>query len=161
MSYWLNPPRVIPPPGPTKGITPLPYFDQDGVHEIYRSWRQVLSEYDGERVLVAEAWTPTVDRTANYVRPDEMHQAFNFQYLGTHWDAAELRSVIDRTLDAMRPVGAPSTWVLSNHDVTRHATRFANEAGERSERPGSPRAPRRGLPRRATPPTTPGRPARS
>jgi alpha-glucosidase len=88
---------------------------------------------------VAEAWTPTVERTANYVRPDELHQAFNFQYLGTHWDAAELRAVIDVSLGAMRPVGAPATWVLSNHDVTRHATRFANppagtqirEAGDR------------------------------
>src|SRR5690606_25405658 len=78
---------------------------------------------------VAEAWTPTVERTANYVRPDELHQAFNFQYLTTHWDAAELREVIDRTLDSMRPVGAPATWVLSNHDVTRHATRFGNPPG--------------------------------
>ncbi|MEI5102547.1 glycoside hydrolase family 13 protein [Streptomyces sp. PmtG] len=107
----------------------MPFFDQDGVHEIYRSWRRVLAEYGDERVLVAEAWTPTVERTALYVRPDELHQAFNFQYLGTHWDAAELRAVIDSSLTAMRPVGAPATWVLSNHDVTRHATRFANPAG--------------------------------
>jgi len=125
----------------------MPFFDQDGVHEIYREWRIVLDEYAGNeegpegpssegrgretggRIFVAEAWTPTIERTANYVRPDELHQAFNFQYLSTHWDAAELRSCIDRTLDAMRPVGAPATWVLSNHDVTRHATRFANESG--------------------------------
>ncbi|MEV8319936.1 glycoside hydrolase family 13 protein [Streptomyces sp. NPDC059900] len=107
----------------------MPFFDQDGVHEIYRSWRKVLTEYAGEKILVAEAWTPTVERAAAYVRPDEMHQAFNFQYLGTHWDAAELREVIDVSLAAMRPVGAPATWVLSNHDVTRHATRFANPAG--------------------------------
>ncbi|MFJ7154609.1 glycoside hydrolase family 13 protein [Streptomyces sp. NPDC101118] len=107
----------------------MPFFDQDGVHEIYRSWRRILDEYEGDRVLVAEAWTPTVERTARYVRPDEMHQAFNFQYLGTHWDGAELREVIDTSLAAMRPVGAPTTWVLSNHDVTRHATRFANPAG--------------------------------
>lgn len=107
----------------------MPFFDQDGVHEIYRSWRTVLDEYSGDRVLVAEAWTPTVERTANYVRPDEMHQAFNFQYLSTAWDAAELRTVIDSSLDAMRPVGAPTTWVLSNHDVTRHATRFGNPPG--------------------------------
>ena len=74
------------------------------------------------------------------MRPDELHQAFNFQYLGTDWDAAALREVIDASLDAMRPVGAPATWVLSNHDVTRHATRFANppagtqirEAGDRA-----------------------------
>ncbi|WP_435272170.1 glycoside hydrolase family 13 protein [Streptomyces parvulus] len=107
----------------------MPFFDQDGVHEIYRQWRRILDEYSGERIFVAEAWTPTVERTANYVRPDELHQAFNFQYLGTHWDAGELRTVIDRTLDAMRPVGAPATWVLSNHDVTRHVTRFANPPG--------------------------------
>ncbi|MFF7676179.1 glycoside hydrolase family 13 protein [Actinacidiphila glaucinigra] len=105
----------------------LPFFDQDGVHEIYRSWRRILDEYQGERIAVAEAWTPTVERTANYVRPDELHQAFNFQYLGTKWDAAELREVIDRSLDAMRPVAAPTTWVLSNHDVVRHATRLSSD----------------------------------
>ncbi|MFF3643240.1 glycoside hydrolase family 13 protein [Streptomyces sp. NPDC002564] len=107
----------------------MPFFDQDGVHAIYRSWRQVLQEYAGDRILVAEAWTPTVERSAYYVRPDEMHQAFNFQYLGTSWDAAGLRAVIDASLAAMRPVDAPATWVLSNHDVTRHATRLANPPG--------------------------------
>ncbi|WP_326795772.1 glycoside hydrolase family 13 protein [Streptomyces sp. NBC_01808] len=111
------------------GNAAMPFFDQDGVHDIYRSWRRVLEEYPGRRIAVAEAWTPTVERTANYVRPDELHQAFNFQYLGTYWDAAELRPVIDASLAAMRPVGAPATWVLSNHDVTRHTTRFANPAG--------------------------------
>ncbi|MFB6894518.1 alpha-amylase family glycosyl hydrolase [Kitasatospora sp. NPDC056327] len=107
----------------------MPFFDQDGVHEIYRSWRRILDEYPGQRIGVAEAWTPTVARTANYVRPDELHQAFNFQYLGTSWDAAGLREVIDLSLESMRPVDAPTTWVLSNHDVTRHATRFANPPG--------------------------------
>ncbi|MFC9648285.1 MULTISPECIES: glycoside hydrolase family 13 protein [unclassified Streptomyces] len=106
-----------------------PFFDQDGVHEIYRQWRRILDEYPGERIAVAEAWTPTVERTANYVRPDELHQAFNFQYLSTSWVGAELREVIDVSLAAMRPVGAPATWVLSNHDVTRHATRFASPPG--------------------------------
>ncbi|MER5437469.1 glycoside hydrolase family 13 protein [Streptomyces sp. NPDC002790] len=107
----------------------MPFFDQDGVHDIYRSWRTILDEYDSDRIFVAEAWTPTVERTANYVRPDELHQAFNFQYLGAPWDAEGLREIIDSSLDAMRPVGAPATWVLSNHDVTRHATRYANPPG--------------------------------
>ena len=106
----------------------LPFFDQDGVHEIYRDWRRILDEYGTDpatrRIAVAEAWTPTVERTANYLRPDELHQAFNFQYLGTAWDAEKLRAVVDTTLDAMRPVGAPATWVLSNHDVVRHLTRL-------------------------------------
>ncbi|MFD6890159.1 glycoside hydrolase family 13 protein [Streptomyces sp. NPDC059957] len=106
----------------------LPFFDQDGVHEIYRSWRKVLDEYAGDRIGVAEAWTPSADRTAMYLRPDELHQAFNFHYLNTGWDAQALRSAIDDSLDAMRPVGAPTTWVLSNHDVVRHVTRYGGGA---------------------------------
>ncbi|MEV0409636.1 glycoside hydrolase family 13 protein [Streptomyces sp. NPDC050448] len=106
----------------------LPFFDQDGVHEIYRSWRTVLDEYAGDRIGVAEAWTPSADRTALYLRPDELHQAFNFHYLNTGWDAAALRGAIDDSLDAMRTVGAPTTWVLSNHDVVRHVTRYGGGA---------------------------------
>ncbi|MFH8750900.1 glycoside hydrolase family 13 protein [Streptomyces rimosus] len=107
------------------GTQAVPYFDQDGVHDVYRSWRKILDEYPGERVAVAEAWTPTVERSALYLRPDELHQAFNFDYLGTGWDASELRGVIDRSLSAMNAVHAPATWVLSNHDVVRHSTRLA------------------------------------
>ncbi|MFG2646594.1 glycoside hydrolase family 13 protein [Streptomyces sp. NPDC048436] len=108
------------------GSQAVPYFDQDGVHEIYREWRKILEEYAGERIAVAEAWTPTVERSALYLRPDELHQAFNFEYLTTPWDAAELRAVIERSLSAMNSVDAPATWVLSNHDVVRHSTRFAD-----------------------------------
>ncbi|MBE9499075.1 glycoside hydrolase family 13 protein [Streptomyces sp. GKU 257-1] len=95
-----------------------------GVHEIYRSWRQVLDEYPGERIGVAEAWAPSAERTALYVRADELHQAFNFHYLGTDWDAPALRAVIDASLTSLGAVGAPATWVLSNHDVVRHRTRL-------------------------------------
>ncbi|MFC9929836.1 glycoside hydrolase family 13 protein [Streptomyces sp. NPDC127190] len=109
------------------GTEAMPYFDQDGVHEIYRGWRRILDEYQGsERIAVAEAWTPTVERSALYVRPDELHQAFNFSYLTTEWDAAGLRDVIDRSLSAVNAVSAPATWVLSNHDVVRHVTRLAD-----------------------------------
>ncbi|GAU69456.1 putative alpha-glucosidase [Streptomyces sp. NBRC 110611] len=109
------------------GNQSLPFFDQDGVHAIYRTWRTVLDEYSGDRIAVAEAWTPTAERTARYLRPDELHQAFNFHYLGTGWDATALREAIDASLDAMRPVGAPTTWVLSNHDVVRHRTRLGGD----------------------------------
>ena len=111
------------------GLDPLgpppPMWDQEGVHEIYRQWRRILEEYPGERVLVAEAWVSPADRLARYVRPDEMHQAFNFLYLEASWSPAELREVIDVSLDANERVGSPTTWVLSNHDVVRHATRLA------------------------------------
>ncbi|SCK56078.1 glycoside hydrolase family 13 protein [Streptomyces sp. WMMB 322] len=106
------------------GNARLPFFDQDGVHEIYRDWRRVLEEYPGERIGVAEAWTPDSQRTALYVREDELHQAFNFHYLQTDWDAEALRAVVAESLEAMLPVAAPATWVLSNHDVVRHRTRL-------------------------------------
>ncbi|WP_327392051.1 glycoside hydrolase family 13 protein [Streptomyces sp. NBC_01186] len=106
------------------GTATLPFFDQDGVHEIYRSWRRVLDEYPGQRIGVAEAWTPSAERTALYVRDDELHQAFNFHYLNTGWDAAALRAAIDESLGSLGAVGAPATWVLSNHDVVRHRTRL-------------------------------------
>lgn len=102
-----------------------PYWAQDGVHEIYRDWRNVLNEYEGDRILAAEAWVDPLSRVAEWVRPDEMHQAFNFAYLETPWRAAELRTVIDGSIAAFGAVGAPSTWVLSNHDVVRHASRLA------------------------------------
>jgi alpha-glucosidase len=58
-----------------------------------------------------------------------MHQAFNFEYLDTPWSAAELRLVIDKTRAANDAVGATTTWVLSNHDVVRHATRLGYPVG--------------------------------
>jgi alpha-glucosidase len=102
-----------------------PFWAQEGVHEIYRDWRELLNSYPGERILAAEAWVDPLEKVAKWVRPDEMHQAFNFAYLETPWQAAPLRAVIDRSLAAFAAVGAPSTWVLSNHDVVRHASRLA------------------------------------
>jgi len=109
---------------PPEGAPPPPMWDQDGVHEVYQQWRAILDEYEGERILVAEAWVQPADRLARYVRPDEMHQAFNFEYLTAPWSADPLRKVIDSTMAANGAVGAPTTWVLSNHDVVRHATRL-------------------------------------
>ncbi|WP_241972737.1 alpha-amylase family glycosyl hydrolase [Cryobacterium cryoconiti] len=112
--------------GSIPGAAPAaPYWAQDGVHEIYRDWRLILDEYPGDRILAAEAWVDPLSHVAEWVRPDEMHQAFNFAYLETPWNGPALRRVIDDSLAAFGAVGAPSTWVLSNHDVVRHASRLA------------------------------------
>jgi alpha-glucosidase len=102
-----------------------PMWDQDGVHEIYREWRSVLDSYGTpDRILCAEAWVTPESRLARYVRPDEMHQAFNFDFLDAHWDAGALSRAIESALRSNDNVGAPTTWVLSNHDVVRHASRL-------------------------------------
>lgn len=108
-----------------------PMFDQEGVHDIFRRWNAVLSEYEGDRVLVAEAWVDPPSRLTRYVRPDEMHQAFNFTFLATPWVASRIRSTIDESLTVFGEVGRPATWVLSNHDVVRHASRLGlSETGK-------------------------------
>jgi alpha-glucosidase len=104
-----------------------PNVDRDEVHDVYRSWRAIADSYPGSRVLVGEVWMPDTKRFANYLRTDEMHTAFNFDFMARPWDAAELRESIDSMLAAHAPVGAPSTWVLSNHDVTRPVTRYGRE----------------------------------
>ncbi|WP_067458094.1 glycoside hydrolase family 13 protein [Actinomadura macra] len=106
------------------GTAVLPYFDQDAVHDVHREWRRVLDSYPGDRIAVAEAWAPTPERLALYTRPDELHQAFNFHYLTAPWAAPGMREVIEESLRTAEAVGAPATWVLSNHDVKRHVTRY-------------------------------------
>lgn len=103
----------------------LPFFDQEGVHEIYRSWRTILNSYEGNRMAVAEAWVSPATRIANYVRPDELTNSFNFDFLCAAWNSIALRDVIDTSIDAMSTVGAPASWVFNNHDVVRSLDRFA------------------------------------
>jgi alpha-glucosidase len=104
-----------------------PTVDRDELHDIYRSWRRIADSYPGTRILVGEIWLPDMERFARYLRPDELHTAFNFDFLGRPWDATSLRTSIDSTLAAHAPVGAAATWVLSNHDVTRAVTRLGRE----------------------------------
>ena len=101
-----------------------PMWDQPEVHDVYRRWREILESYDGVRIGVAEAWTATEEAMARYVRPDELHQSFNFHWLSAAWSASAFAKVITQTFDALEPVGASPTWVLSNHDVVRHPTRY-------------------------------------
>jgi alpha-glucosidase len=100
-----------------------PFWGQPGVHEINKRFRKILDEYD-ERVMCGEAWVHPISRMARWVRPGEYHQTFNFGYLETPWNKEKLQAVVTESLNAFGSVGAPSTWVLSNHDVIRHATRM-------------------------------------
>ncbi|MFD1721967.1 glycoside hydrolase family 13 protein [Amnibacterium endophyticum] len=100
-----------------------PLFDRDEVHEIFRGWRTVLNEYDPPRSAVAEAWA-SPSRLPLYARPDELGQAFQFDLVLVPWERDAFRRTIAECLDRARSVGASSTWVLSNHDIVRHASRF-------------------------------------
>ena len=101
-----------------------PMWDRDAVHDIYREWRQVFDEYDPPRIAVAEAWVATAERRAKYATPDGLGQAFNFDLLEADFDAAQFRHIVTDNLAQSEATGSSSTWVLSNHDVVRHATRY-------------------------------------
>jgi len=103
-----------------------PHWDQDAVHDVYRGWRRVIDEYPGERAFVGEIWLHTTEQVARYLRPGELHTAFNFHFLLATWSADSLREAIDSSIAAMAGVGAPATWVLSNHDVVRHVSRYGD-----------------------------------
>lgn len=105
-------------------MSDVPFFDREGVHEIYREWRRILDSYPGERMSVAEAFVYPSVRGSRYVRNDELHQIFNFDFLIADWDASILKSAIDKTLREVSSVSAPPTWVLCNHDSPRVATRL-------------------------------------
>jgi alpha-glucosidase len=101
-----------------------PFWDQEGVHEIYRSWRKILDSYPGERMAVAEAWVSPASRIARYVRADELQNSFNFEMLTTLWKADEIKAKIDNSMAALVEVGAPPSWVFNNHDVVRSIDRL-------------------------------------
>ncbi len=104
-----------------------PGWDQDGVHAIYRSWRRVADAYDPPRIFVAEAWVARPERLPLYLRPDELHMAFEFEPLHVTFRADPWRRVIEQGLAAASVAGAPSAWVLTNHDVVRQVTRYGRE----------------------------------
>lgn len=101
-----------------------PTLDRDDVHEVYAQWRRVFNSYDPPRTAVAEAWVAT-DRVPKYASAESLGQSFNFDLLRADFAAQEFHDIVARNLALAAESGSSSTWVLSNHDVFRHPTRYA------------------------------------
>ena len=106
-----------------------PMWFQEEVHQIFRRWRKILESYPGDRAMCGEAYVYPLSLMAKWVRPDEFHQTFNFRFLDAGWNPKKLFEAINESFEAFDGVGAPSTWVLNNHDVIRHASRFGGDYG--------------------------------
>lgn len=120
-------------------------YDRDGVDEIYHGWRQVFNEYDPPRVAVAELWAEPSDRKARYATEASLGQAFFFDIVHAGFSAVKVRTVIDQVLGWVRQSGSAPTWVLSNHDIVRHATRFGLPPAESDDVWANPDRDRRWL----------------
>jgi alpha-glucosidase len=113
-----------------------PMWFQEEVHPIFRRWRKILDSYPGDRAMCGEAYVLPLSFMAKWVRPDEFHQTFNFRFLNAGWQPKALFDTINESFEAFDAVGAPSTWVLSNHDVLRHASRFGGDYGKATDSDG-------------------------
>ncbi len=125
------------------------YEDQEGIHEIYQGWRRVAETYGGDRALIGEVWLPDHAAFARYLRPDELHTAFNFalpavllgrrRAAGVHRRDARRARAGRRAghLGAVQPRRHPAGDPVraGRHDVRlrREAPRYADRSG-----PGHP-----------------------
>jgi glycosidase len=106
-----------------------PIYSRPEVHGVYRDWRRIIDSYGGDRMAIGEVWTDSAEDLALYLRPDELHQAFQFDLQLAPWSAVAFRKVVTATLAAIEPTGSAPTWVLSSHDSVRHVTRYEEPTG--------------------------------
>ncbi|MBV8304044.1 MAG: DUF3459 domain-containing protein [Acidimicrobiia bacterium] len=107
-------------------------FDEAGTHERIRGLRRLLDGHPGghDPVSVGEVFILSTAKVVEYYGDgDELHLAFNFLPLFAPWDATKWRKRLDRVVEEFGPRDAWPTWVLSNHDVARHRTRYGGSEG--------------------------------
>ena len=101
-----------------------PLWDRKEVHNIYREWREVFNEYNPPRFAVGEAWV-VPEHQHLYASTDELGQVFNFEFAEANWEVNAMRSAIIAGLQSAEEThGSTTTWVMSNHDVPRHVSRY-------------------------------------
>lgn len=110
-----------------------PMFGRPEVHSVFRDWRVILDGYSQstgqERMMCGEVCVEPLEWQAEWTRPSQMQMVFNFSLLTIPFTATAWKQAIRRSLSAYGTYAAPTTWVLSNHDVVRHATRLGYRDG--------------------------------
>jgi alpha-glucosidase len=105
-------------------VSRVAFHTDPRTHQWLREIREVLDDYDGQRMMVGEVNLPDPAEVAAHTGPEQLHLAFNFNLLRAAWDATAFRAAIAGVEAATDGTGAWPTWVLSNHDESRHRTRY-------------------------------------
>jgi alpha-glucosidase len=114
------------------GLRPVYNANQPEVHGVYRDWRTLADHYSPPRLLLGETWVGDPAQLAKfYGDNDELQLAFNFPFVFANFTAAELSSVVRRTLETI-PAGACPVWMASNHDVGRFPSRWCLDDDDRA-----------------------------
>ncbi|MCO5319126.1 MAG: alpha-amylase family glycosyl hydrolase [Microthrixaceae bacterium] len=133
--HCIGKPATLPDAPDDLAGLPACIFDQGpGTHERLRELRSVVDGSDpGRHLLLGETAVFDREQQLGYLGAgDELHLAFNFLALHTQWDAEAWRAEIRATYDAYESIGAWPTWVMSNHDLPRHASRYGSTARARA-----------------------------
>lgn len=103
--------------------------DQPELRELLGRMRAVVEPYDG--ALVGETLaTSEYSAAGRFSGEDALHMTFHFGLLRARWSAAKVLAGIEAQLSALSAEAWP-TWVLSNHDFPRAASRVQGRVGAR------------------------------
>jgi alpha-glucosidase len=120
------------------------HHDEDWptMHQRLRKIRAVVDAYDSRvivgacesRVLIGEVYLLDLHRLVEYINTgDELHLAHNFVFFHLPWQAAAFRASVQEFTELAEQSAWPA-WFLENHDHSRVATRYADEAGSGQRR---------------------------
>ncbi|SHI58425.1 alpha-amylase family glycosyl hydrolase [Wenxinia saemankumensis] len=130
------------PPAPRESFPTNPYEAQDQVHsktqpenlDILRRFRGLTDRYDDRMMVgeVGEMGMRQVEIMGEYTEGrDKLHMAYSFAMLSHDKSAAHFRDTIS-AFQTYAPHGWPC-WSFSNHDVTRHVSRWTPGGRTHSE----------------------------
>lgn len=119
-------PAATPQLGPSRQHRRIYTAHRPEVFDAVREMRSLADTYDGDRVLIGEAYG-TLDQVMAYYgeHGDGFQLPFNLQLIGAAWRARELAAMVEAYETAL-PAGAWPNWVLGNHDVSRIASRVGS-----------------------------------
>jgi alpha-glucosidase len=102
--------------------------DLPATHGVLRRWRALADAEEPPRLLVGETHVARVEQMAPFYGDgsDELHLAFNFEFVYARFAAGTLRRIVERT-EELLPEGAWPVWTMSNHDVVRFPSRWCRD----------------------------------
>jgi alpha-glucosidase len=121
-----NPPNPEWRPGmsPARSLIRTRTMDQPEVHDAILAMRRVANGFEGDRVMIGEAYLPITALMAYYGTDLGGFQLpFNFHLMSTGWNAGAVANLVE-TYEAALPKGGWPNWVLGNHDRSRVASRL-------------------------------------
>lgn len=96
--------------------------DQPELLEVYAQMRQLLDSY-GERMCVGEMLNGNPEMNARYCGDGKLNLAFDFNFTRQPWHPAAFQRAVLRNEASLPPGGWPC-YTLSNHDISRHLSRY-------------------------------------